>query len=255
MTRWTALTAVLVLLGGCATSGPAGLGPGEGALDAGPTEWVLVEGSPIVDGYPITLRIEGDRVGGSAACNSYSGNLIIAGARFEVGVITRTEMGCPAPGVHDSESAYLEALQAVERYERTAGELMLQGTDVELRFEAVPPEEDAELTGTEWGLSSLATGTGPEGVVSSTMGEAMLRLADDAAFTATDGCNEMTGRWALEGDVLRLSDVVSTDVACPALDQQVAHIHRVLLADPSVMLEGRRLLLTAGSDALEYRAP
>ena len=254
--RWTAMAVLLVVLVGCGPDGPAGSpgeGPGDGAL-AG-TEWVLVEGSPMVEGYPITLRVEGGEVSGTAACNSYSGTVDITQGTIAVGDLARTEMGCPDPGVHDSESAYLEALQAAERYERTGGELVLSGTGHELRFEQAAPVEDAEPTGTDWQLESLVTGTGPDGTASSTMADATLRLDDDGSFSASDGCNDLGGRWAIEGEVLELSDVVTTDMACPALEQQVEHVRDVLLGAPTLALEGRRLTLTAGDRALDYRAP
>lgn len=250
------MAGLLVVLVGCGADGPvgpAGEDAGDGALEG--TEWVLVDGSPMVEGYPITMRVEGGEISGRAACNSYGGTVDVARDTIAVGDLARTEMGCPDPGVHDSESAYLEALQAVERYEATGGELVLFGAGNELRFEEAAPVEDAELTGTDWQLESLVTGTGPDGAASSTMADATLRLDDDGSFSATDGCNDLGGRWAIEGEVLELSDVVTTDVACPPLERQVEHVHEVLFGAPTLDLEERRLTLTAGDRALDYRAP
>lgn len=254
--RWTAMAGLLLVLVGCGPEGPAGSAgedAGDGALEG--TEWVLVDGSPTVEGYPITLRVEGGEISGTAACNSYSGTVDVTPDTIAVGDLAQTEMACPDPGVHDSESAYLEALRAVERYERTGGELVLFGAGNELRFEEAAPVEDAELTGTDWQLEALVSGMGPDGTASSTMADATLRLDDDGSFSASDGCNDLGGRWAIEGEVLELSDVATTDVACPPLEQQVEHVNEVLLGAPTLALEGRRLTLTAGDRALDYRAP
>ena len=254
--RWIAMVAALVALAACGENTPteSDISSGAGGLEE--IEWVLTDGVPLIEGYPITLRIADGEVGGTAACNSYSGAVVVTGEAFEVGDIARTEMGCPAPGVHDSESAYLQALQAVQRYEHTEGQLLLVGPDVELRFAAPPPVEDAPLTGTVWQLESLVTGSGPEGTASSTVADATLRLDDDGTLTASDGCNEMDGRWEFEDDgVLRVAEMATTDVACPPLEQQTEHIRDVLLDNPTVTLDGRRLLLTAGDRALDYRAP
>lgn len=259
--RWMAATAVLVTLVGCGAGEP--LDPPDpadedrgtgGALEG--TEWVLVDGVPTVEGYPITLAVGDGQVNGTAACNHYSGAAVVEDDRIGVGDIARTEMACPDPGVHDSESAYLDALQAVERYEHTADRLVLSGPDVELRFDAAAAVEDAPLIGTEWQLESLLTGTGPDGTASSTMADAMLHLHDDGTFSATDGCNELTGRWGLDDDVLSTTEVVSTRMACPHVEHQAEHIRHVLVdSAPTVTLEVRRLRLTAGQRGLDYRAP
>lgn len=256
--RWIGVAAVVVVLAGCGpedAAGPAGDGDDPVGQALGDTEWVLTDGVPTVEGYPITLRVEDSRVGGTAACNSYGGDVTVSGDRIEVHELAWTEMGCPEPGVHDSEAAYLDALQAVERYERTDGQLVLSGPDVELRFEAAPPVEDASLTGTDWQLESLLAGAGPDAAASSVMAEATLRLDGDGALHATDGCNDLGGRWETDDDVLRVSDVVTTDVGCPTLDAQTQHVRDVLLGEPTVALDGRRLVLTAGDRGLEYRAP
>jgi len=182
---WIVGAAVLVVLAGCGTETPTGPSPGtEPAADElEETEWVLAEGVPLVEGYPITLRIGDGEGGGTAACNSYGGTLSVVGDRIEIGELGHTEMACSEPGVHESESAYLQALQAVERYEHTEGQLMLLGPGVELRFDTVEPSEDAPLTGTGWRLESLISGTGPEGTVSSTMAGATLLSTRTAPST------------------------------------------------------------------------
>jgi heat shock protein HslJ len=241
------------VLTGCGDPGTA-TGPEADGDGVASGEWILVDGVPMVEGYPITLRITDGEVGGTAACNSYGGEVRSVGDTFEVGDLARTEMGCPAAGVHDSESAYLDALMVVERQAREGEQLVLSGPDVELRFDPVAPEPDAALGGTQWRLESLVSGHGPDGSVSSTMAAAALRLDDDGTFAASDGCNDQNGRWELDGEVLRLSEVVTTDVACPDLQQQTEHVHQVLFGDPATELEGRSLTLVSGDLGLQYRA-
>lgn len=253
--RRVMLVLLLVLgLTACGTEqlAPGGEGPEPDAELSG--EWELVDGVEVVKGHPITLRVEGGEVGGVAACNSYGGTVTIDGDRFSVGDIARTEMGCPAPGVHESERAYLDALLVVERYERDGEQLVLRGPDVQLRFDQVPPEEGAPLTGTEWQLESLMSGDGPDGAVSSTMAPAWLRLDDDRSFTGFDGCNELFGSWTLDGDVLHLGEVGTTDMACPDIQQQATHVLDVLTGEPAVEHEGRRLRLSIPGQGLDYRA-
>jgi heat shock protein HslJ len=238
-------------------TGPEGGGDaadgGEGT-DSPEGEWVLVDGVPQVDGYPITLRVGDGEVGGTAACNSYGGAVRISGDAFEVDDLSKTEMGCPDPGVHESESAYLDALMAVDRHDRDGEQLVLTGPDVELRFDPVPPEEEAALTGTVWRLESLIFGSGPDGAVSSTMAPAELELREAGTFSATDGCNQLDGRWEADGEVLRLTDASTTDMACPDAAQQADHVVDVLLGEPTFELDGRRLTLRVDELGLDYRA-
>jgi heat shock protein HslJ len=247
----------VLLLAGCGDPGaPAGpaTGDGGGAADGPHGQWILADGVEMVEGYPITMDVADGQVGGTAACNSYGGAVRVDGETFEVGDVSRTAMGCPDEGVHDSESAYLDALMAVDRHERDAEQLVLTGPDIQLRFDPVAPEEDAALTGTEWRLESLLSGGGPDGTASSTMAEATLRLDDDGSFAANDGCNTLDGRWALDGDVLRLDAVTTTDMACPDVAQQTEQVATVLQGEPTVAHEGRRLTLTAGELGLDFRA-
>ena len=213
--RRAALGAALcaLLLSGCGSpDGAAGGGDSPGASPIG--QWILLDGAARVDGYPITLEVSEGRVSGTAACNSYSGTVSVSGSSFSVGDLAVTEMGCPQPGVHESERDFLDQLSAVSGWQIDSGQLLLTGGTTRLLFAPVQPEPDAPLAGT-WRVESLISGTGPDGAVSSTMAPAHLTLVEDGTFTGRDGCNELQGRWTVDGAVLRFDDVTTTDAACP----------------------------------------
>lgn len=93
-------------------------------------EWVVVDLT--VDGarvaldpsWPITVRIEGEMIGGVAACNQYTGFIDWSAGggfgRFVVSELSWTEMGCEAD-VMEVERSFLAALQAVDSYEAADG--------------------------------------------------------------------------------------------------------------------------------------
>lgn len=129
------LAAVTVTLAACAGGGPGGAAPD---LDG---NWRLVQGSgpggevPVLPDHPITLDIDGASWSGTAACNTYSGEVALRGDRVEIGGFAVTEMACMDDDVMDAEAAYLAALTAVEQAELASDELVLTGPATALRFQ------------------------------------------------------------------------------------------------------------------------
>ena len=72
----------------------------------------------LVLGSEITAIFDGENVGGSAGCNSYTASYTLDGDEISVGPAASTRMACMEPeGVMEQESAYLEALSAAATYE------------------------------------------------------------------------------------------------------------------------------------------
>jgi heat shock protein HslJ len=107
--------------------------------------WQLESGTldgepiPLVDGHPITLTIEGDTVGGTAACNSYGGSYTISDDEISFSALFQTEMACFPEETMASESAYLEALSRATSVTASDDSLSLTGDGVELTFVELPP--------------------------------------------------------------------------------------------------------------------
>ena len=93
-------------------------------------EWRLTHfgwDEEVPEGIEISLRFEGERIGGLAACNNYSGAVIggeSPGELFVGGPIALTRKMCP-PALMDAEQRYLEMLQNIEKFSFTAGRLVL----------------------------------------------------------------------------------------------------------------------------------
>jgi heat shock protein HslJ len=243
----------LALLAAGVGCGGDGTGLGEGATGPGGS-WVLVEGEhdgteiPIVEGHDITLDVEDERWGGTAACNSYGATVSVDGDRVEIDGVSVTEMACVDDAVMASESAYLAAFVAVERYAEEAGSLTLEGEaqDVRLRYEEVPPEPDAAFENTEWRVESLLQGTDPDASVESVQGQATIVFWDDGLLVAEDGCRSMEASWEPTDDGILVGDLSYADVACPPeLERQVEHVAAVLDGEIQTVLEGGSLTLVA----------
>lgn len=134
MRRLTDLPAIV--LGIMLVIGIAGCGVANSSTAAGPDgSWVLVSGSgpdghvPILDSHPITLQVDGDEWGGTAACNSYGGTVEVDGRDVRIVELWQTEMACDPPEVMESEASYLRALHAIDTVAPDEDGLTLTGPD------------------------------------------------------------------------------------------------------------------------------
>lgn len=221
--------------------------------------WRLVEGRgpagdvSIVGDYRITLNIEGEIIGGTAACNAYHGEATIQGASFEMRGGSMTEMAC-RPDVMESESTYMTALQAADTISRRGDILSLVGDDTKLRFEIVPPIPTAELTDTTWKLESLIYGTGDDGTATAAE-PADLLLKSDGTISGTTGCRELYGEWREDGDEIAFTTFGAEGKCTEELREQDSHVVGVLGDGFVPTIKGDRLTVVGrGGLGLEYRA-
>jgi len=124
-------------------------GPGASSVPSVPTvdatgSWTLVRGTDggvairIVADHPITLTVDGGKVSGRAACNTYGGDVVVADGQLRFSPMSMTEMACDEPSMA-AEAAYVAALGKVRGASRDGNRLTLTGTGVELTFDRLPP--------------------------------------------------------------------------------------------------------------------
>lgn len=107
--------------------------------------WVAetVLGEPAPADVSLTLLLTQDgRAAGRAGCNQYGGAVAVHGGRIMFKPLVSTRMACSQP-VMDQEEAFLEALQASERFQIDAeGRLLIFTRDPATppsAFTAAPP--------------------------------------------------------------------------------------------------------------------
>lgn len=214
--------------------------------------WELVEGTGpdgeirIVDGYRITLDIDGETLGGTSACNSYFAEATIDGSEIRVDGVGGTEMACQRK-VMDAEAAYVAALSNVTTISRQGDELTLTGDETRLQFELEEPVPTAELTGTRWELETLLFGTGSDDVATDAA-PAYLLLEEDGTVSGTTGCRELYGEWTENGDQITFTTFGARG-KCPAdLEEQDGHVVTVLGDGFQVEIEENRLTVVSQGD-------
>lgn len=221
--------------------------------------WQLESGTldgepiPLVDGHPITLTIEGETVGGTAACNSYGGSYTLSDGGTIFSALSQTEMACFPEETMASESAYLEALSRVDTVTASDDSITLTGEEVELVFVELPPVPTAELTATVWILEGLVDGES----VSSIMGErATLEIFTDGSMVGSTGCRSLHGVYTISGAEVTMTEFAAYgECTNPAVQGQDDHVAAVLGDGFSVAVEGDVLTLTSqGNQGLVYRA-
>lgn len=245
------------LLVSCAYAGSGnGNGSGQASPSASPSAnqpdrgtlagtWILTRGSTasgdiyLPPGHPITLTIDADKAGGSAACNIYGGTVKIDGDAIQLSAMSMTEMACLDDKAMNAEAEYMAALAAVTRWAREGDKLTLSGDDIVLTFGLRPPVPDAEVVGTTWVLDTLLQGD----AASTVLGEATLVLAADGTFIGSTGCRELTGNYEISGDAIDFSDVTATGDCTRELRGQDGLVVDVVEGGVKATVDGTTLTL------------
>ncbi|MDQ3690636.1 MAG: META domain-containing protein [Chloroflexota bacterium] len=223
------LTALLAACGaGQAPTDP----PGSSASDELVVgDWVLTGGSidgrdaPVLENHRITLTISGGRIAGTAACNSYGGEIRMGEDGLRMENLAQTEMACEDPAM-TAEAAYLGAMTRIRQITRDGEELVARGDGVDLRFAALPAPPTSDLVDTRWVLETLVDGD----VASAPMGEpATLEFHEDGTFTGSTGCRTFEGNWMEQGDQIEAPTWGMNETTCaPGLSGQDDHVVSVI---------------------------
>ncbi len=247
---------LVVLLAACAgeVASPSPSGPtdveGSWQLTAGRVD---NEAVPVVASHPITLVIEGSRLGGRAACNEYGARITATGEGIELHDLAWTAMACIPDEVMASEAAYVAALEAVRDITRDGDALVLRGPALELRFDRLPDPPTAELTDVDWELETIFAGD----IAAEAMGEpATLVLRSDGVIEGSTGCRTFTGEWIERGEQIVATTLAMDDRVCPPqLVEQDSHVVQVIGDGFVPTIEGDLLtLVDPGSVGLVYRS-
>jgi len=248
----TLSTLVAILASSCASTDPVATpSPSDPpAADGVDGTWDLLAGThdgvalPMPAGATIDMTLDGTTAGGTAACNSWFGEVAVGERSMSFSGLGQTEMACLDERM-DAEAAYLQALSAVAAFDLDGDMLTLLGPDLELTFTRRPPVADAGLVGTAWVLDGYIEGD----AVSSAQGdEAMLVFAADGSLTGNTGCRDFGGAWTTDdGGQLVISDVASDGHACadPLLARQDQNVLEVLSGRVMAEVDGDGLTITS----------
>lgn len=222
---------------------------------ADPTgDWVMVDG-PIepIDGWDVTVTVDGDQIGGRAACNSYGGTVSWTDdGAISVGQLAQTEMACEPAAVMELESGFLASLMDADRFTVDGDRMTLLAGDDTWVFDRLAPVPTADLVGTTWQLDGYVDGDAVSNEPG--MDAATLVLHPDGTMTGTTNCRTLTGTWVEAGAQVLLTELAAGgecgDAAASDLDNRIVGV----LGDGfTASVEGNRLTLTSqGGVGLTY---
>ena len=74
----------------------------------------------------------------------------------------------------------------------------------------------------------------------------------DSTFSGNAGCNQIWGKYTLKGTSIIFSDVISTKMACPNLDQEYAFLNLLQQTVSAYTVTDRTLLLRDGASNIIF---
>jgi heat shock protein HslJ len=218
--RIAALLALGLLVAACSA------GPGTGGHLEG-TDWVLR--SYAVEGNLVTVpetqfadaEFRSNRVSGFSGCNDFDALYRAGGRTLFISEPASTLAAC-ADEANALEAAYVANLQASRFYSERRGTLTIfdaHRTTV-LVFDAAPRNP---MLG-NWTVDSFATA--PASLTAPIEGTSLTAVFRIASVGGSSGCNEYTGTYGTNGNVVRIGRLATTRMACAdeIMNQEVAFL-------------------------------
>lgn len=232
----------------------------------GTRQWKLVRlnGSPVASSSTAFLELNAEQTlfSGHTGCNRMFGGVDIQARRVDFSNVGTTRMACIEPRARQVESAFVKALENVDRFRLRGSTLELYDRNrIVMRLDAPTKQEPVDggqrvlLEDKKWTLDAI------KGVPVSKIGRTAFVSFDKKKGSAggNSNCNVFGGSYTATGSVVKIVDVISTMRACE--DAGRMEIEREFLdglgnANRYEIVRGRlllyrndRLLLTLNGEA------
>jgi heat shock protein HslJ len=150
----------------------------------------------------------------------------------------------------DQENAYFQALAAAKSFAVEGDQLTLKDSNGAVLASYKAQSQD--LSGSSWLVTSYNNGN--QAVVSVTIGTAITAdFGKDGNLSGNAGCNNYTGSYKVDGDMITIGSLASTQMFCnePAgvMDQEAQYL-AALQSAATYRIEGLRLELRTADDAM-----
>ncbi len=201
-------------------------------------------------GVESTITLQGGEAGGLAGCNMFFAPYTLDGNLLTFGPAGSTMMACEERAMAQ-EQVFLANLEKIASYQIVANQLHMADADgaVLLAFE---PQEQTPLTGTLWEAVSVNNGQeAVTGVISGTLLTATFQ--EDGAVFGSAGCNNYTGGYTVDGDLIAIGPLAMTMMMCMdpegVMEQEMA-FGAALQSAATFSIQGDQLELRTADGAL-----
>lgn len=216
-------------------------------------------GSPIMAFTDVQVSVSG--------CNGAGGSYRLDGDRLVVEVGPSTTMACVDPpegedpgsgrSLMDQDAWFATFFEAGPIVAADGDDVTLTTSAAEVRLTPLAEPEPASLWGNRWELVSIGEGDTASSPASVDGSVPVLDTATEGQVGFT-GCNSGSGSASIEGDVLVVTDLAMTEMACAgpsgdALMELDATMSSLLTARPSFAIEGDQLTLSAEATTATFR--
>lgn len=157
------------------------------------------------------------RFTGNAGCNRMFGSVSVSGKNINFSGVGATKMFCSERGVMKLEADFTRALERVTRFERNGNNLSLYARNrLILKFKGTLQKTDQndnaniKLEDKKWVLESIKNRSLPEIETSPFIN--FDRQKKSAG--GNTGCNVFGGSYTINGETIRIFDIISTMRAC-----------------------------------------
>ncbi|MGW1179644.1 META domain-containing protein [Streptomyces drozdowiczii] len=195
------------------------------------------------------------RASGRYGCNRFTARARVDGHTVTVDPELTTEMGC-SPDVQRFETLLAGAFRgrltaAVKK--RTLTLTTAKGDSIALTARRPVP-----LAGTDWRVTTLATGSTASSVPAGTDNRARITFGRDGTVHGTLGCNTFRGTAKVSGSAIAFGTLAVTRKLCPDPEMRLERAVRAVLDGTTTTfgIDGRTLTLTTkdGARGLGARA-
>lgn len=166
------------------------------------------------------------RASGSYGCNRFTARARLDGHTLSVEPGTTTETGCE-PGVQRFESLLAKAFSG--KLTATVENKTVTLTTAEGDSITLTARRPVPLAGTDWRVTTLATGSSASSVPSGTQDEARITFGRDGTVHGTLGCNTFRSTAKVSGSTITFGPLTATRKMCPDPEMRLERAVRAVL--------------------------